>query len=90
MNNRLMRIGDRLSIPDSRLIRIGNKIINLNTIDYIEYRENILTLQIFQGGSDCSVTLHDAEAQHLWNLLSNSALDVTPQPQVEEAIATTP
>lgn len=88
MNNRLMRIGDRLSIPDSRLIRIGNRIFNLNTIDCVEYRENYLS--IYQGGSDCPLTLHGAEAQHLWNLLSNSALDVTPQPQVEEAIATTP
>ncbi|MBD2743681.1 hypothetical protein [Coleofasciculus sp. FACHB-1120] len=87
MNNRLMRIGDRLSIPDSRLIRIGNRIFNLNTIDYIEHRTN--TLWIYQGGSDSSITLHDAEAEHLWNLLSSSTLDVTPQSQVEEAIATT-
>ncbi len=83
----LIRVGDKFVIPnsqlDSQLVRVGSRIINLDAIAHAEYDPTGSTLEIFFQILP-SIVLCDDEAECLWKLLEQTALDVMP---VENAIA---
>ncbi|MBD2001895.1 MULTISPECIES: hypothetical protein [Cyanophyceae] len=83
----MIRIGDKFVIPNLRmespLVRVGGRIINLDAIAHAEYDATGSTLEIFFQILP-SIVLSDDEAECLWKLLEQSALDVMPE---ENAIA---
>lgn len=86
MNNRLMRIGDRLSIPNSRFVQVcDTEIMNLDEISRASYDYGNSTLEIFFADGVPSLVLHDDAAEDFWKYLSSASLNLTRQ--VEEAIA---
>ncbi|MBD1926489.1 hypothetical protein H6F74_09565 [Trichocoleus sp. FACHB-90] len=87
MSIRLMKVGSKFVFPnsqsDSQLVRVGSRIINLDAIAHAEYDPTGSTLEIFFQILP-SIVLSDDEAECLWKLLEQSALDVMPE---ENAIA---
>ena len=68
---------------NSQLVRIGERVINLSAIAHAEYDPTGSTLEVFFLILP-SIVLCDDEAECLWKLLEQTALDVMP---AENAIA---
>ncbi|MBD1836154.1 hypothetical protein H6F61_26580 [Cyanobacteria bacterium FACHB-472] len=83
----LIQVGDKFVIPnlrlDSQLVRVGSRIINLDAIAHVEYDPGGSTLEVFFQITP-PILLCDHEAECLWKLLEQSALDAMSEENAAE------